>query len=68
MFDLAAARKAGYTDAEIADGLAQRLSFDIGRARSAGYSDGEIITRLIQQNSTLSPGAAIPTAQQRQQR
>ena len=62
MFDLEAARKAGYNDAEIADGLARRFSFDIKKARGSGYSDGEVIARLVQQNATLSPAAAIPTA------
>jgi hypothetical protein len=45
-FDLEGARKAGYSDAEIADLLARRFNFDIKGARSAGYSDGEVIAQL----------------------
>jgi hypothetical protein len=59
-FDLEAARKAGYTDAEIAEHLAGVAAFDIKRARSAGYSDGEIIAGLVQKTRGLAPSAAIP--------
>lgn len=45
-FDLEGARKAGYSDAEIADILARRFNFDLSAARSAGYSDGEVIAQL----------------------
>ena len=40
-FDIEGARKAGYSDAEIADQLSQRFGFDLAGAKSAGYSDGE---------------------------
>lgn len=42
------ARKAGYTDTEIADHLAARSEkgFDLQGARSAGYSDSQIIALL----------------------
>lgn len=45
-FDVEAARKAGYSDAEIADHLAQTRGFDTATARKAGYSDSELITHL----------------------
>jgi DnaJ-domain-containing protein 1 len=45
-FDLEGARKAGYSDAEIADYLAQRSNFDIDGALKAGYSHREIADRL----------------------
>src|SRR3990167_4733385 len=48
-FDLEGARKAGYSDSEIAEHLAPQFNFDLGAARNAGYSDtdivGEIYTR-----------------------
>ena len=46
MFDVEAARKAGYSDAEIADHLAQSRGFDAPAARKAGYSDSELIAHL----------------------
>jgi hypothetical protein len=42
-FDVEGARAAGYTDAEIADYLADQDSFDAAAARKAGYTDAEII-------------------------
>lgn len=42
MFKIDAAKEAGYTDAEIADYLAQRNNFDVKAAREAGYEDEEI--------------------------
>jgi GNAT superfamily N-acetyltransferase len=48
-FDYAAARAAGYSDADILDGLQQhgKLSFDLTAARKSGYDDGEILQTLI---------------------
>ncbi|MGL4650117.1 MAG: hypothetical protein ACRC1H_11955, partial [Caldilineaceae bacterium] len=46
MFDVAAARKEGYSDAEIADYLAKRSSFDAVGARKEGYTDAELVTHL----------------------
>lgn len=57
-FDLEGARKAGYSDAEIADLLARRFNFDIKGARSAGYSDGEVIAQLAGKASI--PGQVTP--------
>ena len=51
-FDIEGARKAGYTDAEIATAMASAARFDIGAARKH-YSDGEII-------ATLEPKLAAP--------
>lgn len=45
-FDVEGARKAGYSDAEIADHLAQQRSFDIKGARAAGYGDSDIVAHL----------------------
>jgi hypothetical protein len=46
-FDVQAARKAGYTDAEIADHLASQRGFDVGAARQSGYKDAEIVDHLV---------------------
>lgn len=45
-FDLQGARKAGYSDAEIADYLGKQRGFDVSGARKAGYSDAEILGHL----------------------
>jgi len=45
-FDVEGARRAGYTDAEIADFLAGEDAFDTAAARAAGYTDAEIIRHL----------------------
>jgi hypothetical protein len=42
-FDVEGAKAAGYTDAEIADYLAEQEAFDAAAAREAGYTDAEII-------------------------
>jgi hypothetical protein len=42
-FDVEGARAAGYTDAEIADFLADEEAFDAAAAREAGYTDADII-------------------------
>ncbi|MEN6540836.1 MAG: LPD38 domain-containing protein [Mizugakiibacter sp.] len=57
-FDIDAARKAGYSDTEIADHLAPSRGFDIAGARKAGYTDGEIA-------GYLSGVAPKPTAMER---
>lgn len=53
-FDVEAARKAGYSDAEIADYLGQQFKFDARAARGAGYSDSEVIAHLA--GMTDKPG------------
>jgi hypothetical protein len=45
-FDLEGARKAGYSDADIANYLASKQGFDVGGARKVGYGDQEIINHL----------------------
>ncbi|EER61557.1 hypothetical protein AcdelDRAFT_0892 [Acidovorax delafieldii 2AN] len=45
-FDSDAARKAGYSDAEINDHMGQSLGFDVAGARKAGYSDADIAGQL----------------------
>ena len=50
-FDINGAKKAGYSDAEIASHLAAKRGFDIAGARKAGYSDSEILGKL----STAAP-------------
>ncbi len=46
-FDVEGARKAGYSDEEIAEHLATRSKFDLDGAKSAGYSPGEVIAHLV---------------------
>jgi hypothetical protein len=45
-FDVEGARAAGYTDAEIADYLANRSGFNAVAAREEGYTDAEIVDHL----------------------
>jgi hypothetical protein len=45
-FDVEGARKAGYSDAEIASYLGAESKFDVGGARKSGYADSEIIAHL----------------------
>jgi hypothetical protein len=45
-FDYQGAKKAGYSDAEIAGHLAKSKNFDVEGARKAGYSDKEILQHL----------------------
>lgn len=57
-FDIAGARKAGHTDAEITDFLSAQSKFDVAGARKAGYSDGEILSHLAE--ASRPPPAAAP--------
>lgn len=52
MFDINGARKAGYSENEIADFMAQQRGFNISGAREAGYSDNEILAHLDSLQST----------------
>ena len=45
-YDAVGARKAGYSDRQIADHLAGKGNFDAKGARKAGYSDAEIVAHL----------------------
>jgi hypothetical protein len=57
-FDLAGARKVGYSDADIAEYLAGEASFDIAGARRAGYPDEAIINFIISRPSYDPPKAS----------
>jgi len=57
-FDVNGARKAGYTDAQIAEHLGQASSFDTKAARAAGYSDEAIISQLA--GAPVAPPAPTP--------
>lgn len=59
-FDVEGARKAGYSDAEIADHLAKQSKFDSAGARKAGYSDTEIIQHLSSAAPSTPVAAAVP--------
>jgi hypothetical protein len=54
-FDTAAARAAGYSDAEIASHLAQRWNFDLTSAKSSGYTDGDVIAHLSAKDAAYVP-------------
>lgn len=54
-FDIKAAKEAGYSDAEIADYLAQEQEFDIQSARSSGYSDAELLKHLTETAAAPAP-------------
>jgi len=45
-FDISSAKKAGYSDQEIADHLAKKNDFDVQGALSSGYSYEEILSHL----------------------
>lgn len=45
-FDIEGARKAGYSEKEIADHLAKQNRFDAEGARKSGYSDADIVGHL----------------------
>ncbi|HET8744315.1 MAG TPA: hypothetical protein VFM98_01830 [Ramlibacter sp.] len=72
MFDVEAARKAGYSDAEIAEYLAAQHRFDAKSAREAGYTDSELIAHLAAKTDLASqipvePGAnTTPTLEKPQ--
>ena len=54
-FDVAAARKAGYNDEQIAQYLASKHGFDYAKATSTGYKAGDILAYLMQKEG----GAAL---------
>lgn len=49
-FNVLAAKKAGYTDAEIASYLSQQSGFDFEAAKNSGYDDKEIVSYLNKQD------------------
>jgi hypothetical protein len=54
--DIEAARRDGYTDAEIADELAKRHNFPIEKARADGHSDADIVGELAKRQLAKTPG------------
>lgn len=63
-FDIQGAKKAGYSESEIADYLGQENKFDLQGARKAGYSDTEIIAELSAKPTFrgTAPGGRDPFA------
>jgi hypothetical protein len=66
-FDVEGARRAGYSDAEIADHLARSQRFDAAAARKSGYSDADLIDHLNKQvagkqKARTAPGAGMAKA------
>jgi len=59
-FNVKAARAEGYTDAEIADYLAETEKFDVNAARTEGYKDAEIIDHLTSAAPAATPVAPEP--------
>jgi hypothetical protein len=53
-----AMRQAGYTEAQIADGLGKSADFDVAGARRAGYADADIIAKLSA-NGRMSHARAL---------
>lgn len=64
-FDIDGAKKAGYSDTEIADHLAEQNKFDAAAARKAGYTDSEIIQHMssvpapVQHDPRTNQAAAV---------
>ena len=56
-FDIEAAKKAGYTEAEIVDHLAGQSKFDAKQARASGYSDTELLQHLSGSVAEQPPAA-----------
>ncbi|NBW08272.1 MAG: hypothetical protein EBR82_09615 [Caulobacteraceae bacterium] len=56
-FDVDGARKAGYSDAEIAQHLASAQKFDLAGAKKAGYTDAEVIANLAPRAAGAPPSA-----------
>lgn len=54
-FDVEGAKKAGYSDAEIADHLGKSSSFDVAGARKSGYTDEQIIGHLSMSEKPAQP-------------
>lgn len=56
-FDVEGAKKAGYSDAEIAAHLAQQSNFDVAGAKKAGYNDVDIVKHLSTLETETAPAA-----------
>lgn len=57
-FDIEGARKAGYSDKEIADHLGKQNNFDVDSARKSGYTDDQLVAHLAAPSSM--PGMPQP--------
>lgn len=57
--DVSGAYRAGYSDTEIADYLAQQAGVDISETRRVGYSDREIVDYLAENAPESGVGAAF---------
>lgn len=62
-FDVEGARKAGYSDEEIADYLGQESKFDTAAALKAGYTPEDVISHLSAPAATAA-GAPAPAAEE----
>lgn len=60
-FDVARARKVGYSEGEIAAFLSTKTGFDYTRAREVGYSDKDIINQLAPAGGPPKPAPPPPT-------
>ncbi len=58
-FDIEGARKAGYSDAEIAQYLGQQSSFDTDAALKSGYSPSEVIGHLLSSGKSSNQADSI---------
>jgi len=58
-FDIDGARKAGYSDAEIVDHLAQQSKFNAAQARASGYSDAELLQHLAGATPGVQPAPKL---------
>jgi len=56
-FDVEGAKKAGYSESEIAEHLSTESKFDFLSARKAGYSDAEIIGHLTKAQPQAEPAS-----------
>lgn len=59
-FDVEGAKKAGYSEAEIAQHLAKQQGFDLDGAKKSGYSDADVIGHL---SKAPPPDRQAPAAQ-----
>src|ERR1700685_563147 len=59
-FDIDGARKAGYSDEEIAHFLGKSANFDVDGALKAGYQPSEIIQKLQTPATPTTPTPSVP--------
>lgn len=61
-FDVEGAKKAGYSDADIANHLAKQNGFDLDGARKSGYTDADVVGHLRKGSPTASSARSPATA------